>query len=108
VAYALELDEEGVRQFIRNHPDLGREGKNRLFTHLDVCLRVQGDYYINNARRLPARPDCFVLDVVMPTPPPDGPFRLFWFVVSDAAAAFGVLRVLYAEEGGVPPMRPPK
>lgn len=97
MAYSLEIAEE-VRSFLANHPLLGREGKNSLYTHLDICLRHNGDYYRRTALRLAPGSDCFWLDIAMPTTLPDGSLRQFWFVVNDSPATYGVLRVLFVDE----------
>jgi hypothetical protein len=49
----------------------------------------------------------FVLDIIVWDRHGDGRMRQFWFVVSDAAAKYGVLRIEYVEEGGPGPIPQP-
>jgi hypothetical protein len=95
VAYSLELLPE-VRQFLFNSPDLSRADRVRLFANLD-SLREHGDHYRGEvARRLSPGSEHFSFDLILQTE--SGALRHFRFVISDVSAAYGVLRVLYADE----------
>jgi hypothetical protein len=100
VAYQL-LFNPGVRDYLRNHAGLSRTGRVRLFTNIDGDLRERADFYRSQpVRRLSPGSDCFWYDIVLKDNDGDGLIHRFWFVVSDAPAAYGVLRVEYVEEGG--------
>jgi hypothetical protein len=102
VAYSLKF-EAPVLSFVRNYQSLTREGRNRLFTNLDLDLRHNGDFYINDSsRRLGSDPLRFWYTIVFRDPPEEGPFRQFRFIVNASAAVYGVLEVEYVDEGSPP------
>jgi len=107
VAFSLQFSEP-VLVNLRNHQGLTREGRVRLFTNLDLDLRQKGDFYLNDPpRRVSDKPLRFWYAIVLHDPWAGGLFRQFWFVVNASSAAFGVLVVEYAEEGGPPPTLTP-
>ncbi len=97
MAYSLPYH-NSVKRALRDTEGLSRAGRVKLFTNLDECLRDHGDKYRNDpALRLAPGSTCFWFYFTMLDP--DGPRRAFSFafVVDDAAAAFGVLQIVYVE-----------
>lgn len=95
MAYSLELL-PAVREFLFSCPELSRMDRVRLFENLN-SVRDHGDQYREDAtRRLSPDSEHFSFDIILRTE--SGAFRQFRFVVSDASAAFGLLRVVYADE----------
>lgn len=96
MAYVLDL-EENASLFLRAAA-LSRQGRVKLFAGLHL-LREFPDYYINDPdRRLSEDSPYFWFDYLFRDDEGDGNFHHFWFVVSDAAAQYGVLRVVFVEE----------
>jgi hypothetical protein len=95
VAYALELLPE-VRQFLIHCPDLSRADRLRLFDNLHSFREHAEHYRGETARRLSSGSEHFSFDLILRTE--SGALRHFRFVISDAFAAYGVLRVVYADE----------
>ena len=107
MAYSL-LFARPVLFYLRNHQGLSRSGRVRLFTNLDHYLRQRGDVFLQDqSRRLSDVPLRFWYAIVLYDPWVGGLFRSFWFVVNGASAAFGVLTIEYADEGGPPPLIAP-
>jgi len=97
VAYSLELHERTVIPYLQGI-DLSREGRVILFAGLHRELREHADSYINDLeRRLRPGSPFFEIDFVFRDPIRRVIHRS-WFIVSDAAAQYGVLRVVYAED----------
>ena len=97
MGFWLELNEQHVLEYLRNLQGLSRQGRLRLFASLDR-LRTRGDFYIQNAERTGAESDLFWFRVRIRDRQGDGRLRQFRFAVSDSAASFGVLRILYMDE----------
>ncbi len=96
MAFSLLFHEAGARDYLLNHPRLGREDKVRVFNLLNE-LRESGDTYrADPQRRLGPDSPYFRHDVFFRDSA--GVMRGFWFVVSDASAVYGVLHVVYADE----------
>jgi hypothetical protein len=99
MAYQL-LFKPDVQGYLRNC-SLSRQARIRLFLQLNTDLREWADFYRSQPdRRFAPGSDCFWYDIVLKDNDGDGLIHRFWFVVSDAPAPFGVLRVEYVEEGG--------
>lgn len=97
MAYSLKI-EAAVRGFLFACPGLSRSDRVKLSARLND-LREQGDACRGDtSRRLSPGSELFTYDFLMRTSA--GKLRHFRFVVSDAAATYGVLRVVYADEGG--------
>ena len=95
MGYSLEFLPD-VQDFLFNLPRLSHEDRVRLFDTLDV-LRTHGDDYRGDAsRRLSPGSEHFSFDLLLLSE--SGEFRHFRFVVSDASAVYGVLRLVYADE----------
>lgn len=95
--YALELHEEYVAPYLYNL-DLSRQGRIVLADFLNRDLRFSGDKYRNEPeRRLSPGSEYFEVDFVFRDPTRRQYHRLR-FIISDASAAFGVLRVVYVDD----------
>jgi hypothetical protein len=95
VAYLLEFHETTVVPYLLGL-DLSREGRIVLARVLND-LRVQADVYIQDLeRRLFPGSDCFAVNVVFRDPVSRDICQLR-LILSDAAAQYGVLRVVYME-----------
>ena len=95
MGYSLQFDPD-VRHYLANCPGLSRADRVKLFGHLDT-LRDQGDAYRSDGtRRLSPGSEHFSLDFAFHAEA--GGMRLFRFVVNDASASYGVLRIVYADE----------
>lgn len=95
MGYSLQFDPD-VQRYLANCPGLSRADRIKLFGHLDT-LRDQGDVYRSDVtRRLSLGSEHFSLDFAFRSE--SGDVRLFRFVVSDASASYGVLRIVYADE----------
>ncbi|MCI0352374.1 MAG: hypothetical protein L0Z53_23390 [Acidobacteriales bacterium] len=102
MAYFLELDKKTVSPFLLN-VNLSREGRIKLFAGL-FQLRDHADFYINEpSRRLQPNSPYFLYDYVFRDDDGDNRIHRFRFVVSDAAAKYGVLRIVYVDENGNSP-----
>jgi hypothetical protein len=96
VAYLLEFHESTVVPYLFQL-DLSREGRVVLARMLHET-REHADTYINNReRRLAPGSDCFRVDLVFRDPVTQV-IHLLRLILSDAAATYGVLRVVYAED----------
>lgn len=99
MAYVLLLDRVKVIPYLRDLR-LSRQSRIKLFAALS-SLRESADLFIKDpSRRLAKDSPFFVFDYVLQDKEGDGGFHHYWFVISDAAAEYGVLRVVYAEELG--------
>src|SRR2546430_9961424 len=97
MAYLLQYDETAVAPYLRNL-DLSREGRIVLAEALDRELRQYADAYINSPdRHLSPGSDCFRVELVF-RDPVRGVLHQLRLIVSDAAAQYGVLRVVYLED----------
>ena len=95
MAYSLAIDDR-VRDFLFNCSGLSRADRIKLFTLLND-LREHGDNYINDpSLRLSPGSVHFSYEPVLLCE--SGRVRAIRFVVSDAAAVYGVLQVVYADE----------
>jgi hypothetical protein len=96
VAFFLQFDEKTVVPYLVNLP-ISREARVMLATFLNE-LRVVAETYINEAeRRLAPGSDCFWVDFVY-RDPASRVIHQLRLVISDAAAQYGVLRIVYAED----------
>ena|SRR5581483_3798649 len=103
MSYSLEYDEDHVVAYLRGVA-LSREGRVRLFTGLNVNLGQYGDSYRSTpSRRLRSDSPYFWYEFMLLDEHGDGLIHYFRFVVSDAAAPYGVLRVVYVDEDHWPP-----
>jgi hypothetical protein len=92
-------DKDTVSPYLLNAP-LSRAGRVKLFIALS-WLREQGDVFIDDlSRRLAQGSPFFLYDYIFRDDDGDGQLHHFRFVVSDAAASYGVLRVVYVDQLG--------
>lgn len=97
MAYALQYHEINVAPYLRDL-DLSREGRLVLNAALHRELCVLGDAHIKDlARRLAHGSEYFRIDLVF-RDPVQRVIHQLELIISDAAAAYGVLRVVYAED----------
>ncbi len=100
MAYTLQLNEDRVTRFLRDFPELSRQGRVRLFANLHSGLRLRGDHYRQDpARRLGPNSRFFWFEIVLSDVHGDGRIRQFEFsfVVNDEAAKYGVLQIEYVQ-----------
>jgi hypothetical protein len=96
VAYVLQFHEKTVAPYLLDLA-LSREGRLALARVLDQ-VRLYADNLINDpGRRLFPGSDCFRVDWFFRDPVSEA-FHHLHLVISDAAAAYGILRVLYVED----------
>lgn len=94
--YLLEFHETNVAPYLFNL-DLSREGRVVLANLLDQ-IRVYADSYSNDPhRRLAPGSDCFRVDLIFRDPISKIIHQLH-LIISDAAAQYGILRAVFAEE----------
>jgi hypothetical protein len=104
VAYSLEFHREHVLLYLRNREGLSREARVKLFVNLNEDLRERAEFYRGDPeRRLAPGSNCFWYDIIF-RDPHTGVVHWFRFVVDDASAKYGVLRVLFVDEGPPGPM----
>jgi hypothetical protein len=96
VAYSLEFEQVRVRSYLFNHPDLTRGDRVKLYTFLNDLRDLGDSFQADAGRRLRPGSPCFWVAFVFKDE--SGRLRQFRFIVHDAAAPYGVLRVVYADE----------
>jgi len=97
MSYRLLLCQRAVELYLRDLP-LSRHGRLRLYLNLHDQLRVNGDHYRNDPElRLCPGSDCFRYDFTFRDAGTGRMYRLL-VIVNDAAAAYGILRVVYVED----------
>lgn len=97
MAYLLQFDEKIVAPYILEL-DLSRAGRIVLAAALHREIRLHADAYLQDRdRRLSPDSDCFRVDLVF-RDPDSGVIHQLGLVISDAAAQYGILRVVYAED----------
>jgi hypothetical protein len=97
MAYHVEIDEALVLAYLQDPGrGLGGADVDKLIDFLEGLAHTGEVYRRDPARRLsPGSPHFEVTYIFVDSA---GRMRLFRFIVSDAAAAHGVLRVRFAEE----------
>jgi hypothetical protein len=101
--YYLELAEK-VKTQLRLLPGLSREGRIKLFFNLDLLKDISDDDRLDPLSRDPTAANQFFFGLLMRD---RGRVRHFVFVVDDAAAVAGVLRVRSVEDNTPPPTKSP-
>jgi hypothetical protein len=97
MAYDVEIDEGPLAYLLDPDRNLTAQDAEKVLTFLDTELGQTADVYRNEPdRRNPPGSPSF--EVTLLFRDSAGSFRHFRFIVSDAAAAYGVLRVRFAEE----------
>ncbi len=97
MAFSLQFDEVTVVLYLLGL-DLSREGRVVLAAALHRELRELAEFYINSPeRRLAPGSDCFWVDLIFRDPVRRVVHQLR-IIVSDAAARYGVLRIVYVED----------
>ena len=95
--YSLLLT-DAVRDYLFRIP-LSREGRVRVFSALHTELCARADSHIGDVGlRLAPGSDCFWFNYLLRDTHGDGRFHHLRFLVSDAAAVYGLLRVVYVEK----------
>jgi hypothetical protein len=97
MAYHIEIDEALVLAYL-SHPDPGltEEDRDTLLRFLEE-LGQTGDVLRSDASRR-CSPDSSHFEVTYIFADSAARLRHFRFIISDAAAVYGILRVRYAEE----------
>src|SRR5262245_9709997 len=97
MAYHVEIDEALVLSYL-SHPDRGlaRTDVDALLDFLDGLATTGAVYREDPSRR--CSPGSAHFEVTYVFADATGKLRLFRFIISDAAANYGVLRVRFAEE----------
>ena len=98
MGYSLQFHEDRVVPYLFHHAGLSREDRVKVFTALNYLRDGADPLRASSERRLAPNSPYFWYDLVLRCS--DGRIRRFWFVISDAAAMYGILRVEYVEEGG--------
>jgi hypothetical protein len=97
MAYVLKYRDE-VCEYLAAREELSHRAKEKVFQLLELHLGENGDAYRNNpALRLKPGSECFGFDVLFPDPDDPARLHLVQFYVSDRAAEYGVLAVVYAD-----------
>jgi hypothetical protein len=97
VAYLLQFDETTMAPYLLNL-QLSREGRVILAAALTRELRIHADAYRNSLdRRLAPGSDCFRIEVVF-RDPVSRLIHQLRLIISDAAAEYGILRVVWADD----------
>jgi hypothetical protein len=97
VAYDLELHEQNVRPFLEDEERVSPAVREIIEQNLQEDVGQNGDFYCLREDYRIRGSSTFWYDLILIDPDTDRR-RHFWFIVSDAAAQYGVLRVLWAEE----------
>ena len=96
MAYLIELHTTNVEPYLDEAGPLSPAVRAILKRQLSD-LAEHGDFFINDPHyRIPDSP-YFCFDFIM-RDPETGKLRGFYFVVSDEAAEFGVLRIVFVDE----------
>jgi hypothetical protein len=90
--YQLDFD-PGVREYLDALP-LTREGRLRLYVSIHLELSVVSDGFRAQADRASPDSPCFAWQLIFRD---GGRFRFAYFSVDDSGAAYGVLRIVYAD-----------
>jgi hypothetical protein len=97
MAYLLEYHETAVVPYLLAL-DLSREGRIILAAAIHRDIRLSADAYISDPdRRVSPGSDCFRVDLVFRDPVRRVIHQLR-FIISDAAAQYGLLRVVFVED----------
>ena len=97
MSYHLELHEKTVVPFLEDRERVSSAMRAVIERSLVEHLGQLGDHFcLQESYRIPGT-SLFRFDIVLADPETKR-WRHFWFTVSDAAAQFGVLRVLLIEE----------
>jgi hypothetical protein len=98
VSFSLEY-RPSVRTYLRSLSTISRQGRLRLFAMLDFDLREHGDSLLADSNRcINPEKAIFLYEPAFIDEDGDGLIHCFRVAVDAASAAFGVLRILYAEE----------
>lgn len=95
--YHVEIEEALVLSYL-SHPDRGlsEDDLDTLLGFLEGLAQTGEAYRKDASRRRP--PDSYDFEVAYVFEDSAGKVRAFRFIVSDASAVYGVLRVRFAEE----------
>jgi hypothetical protein len=97
MSYDLEYHEKTVVPFLEDQERVSETMRNVIEHSLEEHLGKFGDSFcLNESYRIHGT-SYFRFDLVV-SDPETGKWRRFWFTVSDAAAQYGILRVVLIEE----------
>jgi hypothetical protein len=96
VAYVLQFQETTVAPYLLDL-ELSREGRLALASVLDQVRLYADDFIRDKQRRLSPGSDCFRVDWLFRDPISEVIHHLK-LVISDTAAAYGILCVVYVED----------
>ena len=97
MAYHIELHAVNVEPYLAESGPFSPAVRALLHRHIDTDLAEHGDFYRHEAHYRIAETPFFKYDLIL-RDPDTGKLRGFYFVVSDEAAAVGVLRVIYLDQ----------
>jgi hypothetical protein len=97
MSYDLEYHETAVVPFLEDEERISAAMRAALERSLEENLGKLGDSFCLNEDYRIAGTSYFRFDLVL-TDPESQKWRHFWITVSDAAAQYGVLRVMLIEE----------
>jgi hypothetical protein len=105
VPYSLDYDKTCVLPYLRNHEGLSRQGRLVLFRTLREYLGENGDEFRKDEslRRWGKEAPCFEFQLLLGDPDNPGSLKVFRFVVNDAGAGYGVLRIVFVDDQSLPP-----
>jgi hypothetical protein len=96
VAYLLELHQANVEPYLADVQRISPAVREIIQRGLDE-LAEHAEFYLTNPHYRIAGTPYFQFDRIL-RDPETGKLRGFYFVVSDEAAQFGVLRIVYLDE----------
>ncbi len=105
MSYSLDYDKTCVLPYLRHYEGLARQGRLVLFRTLREYLGENGDEFRRDdmLRRWGKESPYFEFQLVFGDPDYPDSLRVFRFVVNDAGASFGVLRIVFVDDQSVPP-----
>jgi hypothetical protein len=107
VAYTVQFADSVKAYFRETVQGLSRSARVRLFAQAIVALADYGDVFRKDpSLRLGEGSPHFRFELVVWDTEGDGRIHSFLFIVSDAAAQYGVLQVVYAEHTGQTQLEP--
>lgn len=97
VPYHLEFHETSVVPFLQDEARVSAPLRAVVERSLEEHLGQHGDHFCLQESYRIVGTSLFRFDLVL-SDPDTGRWRHFWFTVSDAAAQYGILRVVLIEE----------
>ncbi len=101
MAYTIQFADAVKAYFREKLTGLSRSARVRLFAQTIDNLANHGDEFRDNpSSRLQEGSPYFRFELIIADVEGDGRIHSFLFIVSDAAAQYGILQVVYAEHTG--------